>query len=109
MLGNQSWEYELNVNTGKHECRTGERFIWQKNINRLFKWNNFNPVYFAVSGVWLGIFLLPIHRKYKIVAATYMLTVFVPGNINEGRLWQELIPVFFVGWGGMNATNKRQV
>lgn len=96
LLGNQSYHYE-------HKCRTGEYWILHRNFNCLFRGMNFNPVYFAMAGLWLPLFLLPIEQKYKIIALVYIGTVFIPGNITEARLWQELIPVFFVGY---NQTKK---
>lgn len=91
ILGNQSFHYET-------KCRTGEYWIIHRNLNYFFKWSNFNPIWFSVTGIYTGLFLLPIHKKYRIIAIVYCCTVFIPGNITEGRLWHELIPVFLVGY-----------
>lgn len=97
-LGNQSFHFDWNEKAGDYVCRTGEKWIWQRNLHSLAWWRNFNPIYFSVAGVWAGLFLLPIPWKYRIIAIVYCGTVFIPGNITEARLWHELIPVFFVGY-----------
>lgn len=94
LLGNQSYHYET-------KCRTGEYWIVHRNINQLFKWNNFNPVYLSLCGMWTGIFLLPMHIKYKLIAGSYLAIIFIPCVITEARLWNELIPVFIVGYGNI--------
>lgn len=101
ILGNQSFRYDYNPIVQKHICRTGETWIWQRNLHSLFWWSNFNPIYFSISGLWLGLIFLPIPAKFRVIALVYCSTVFIPGNITEGRLWHELIPVFFVGYEGM--------
>lgn len=98
VLGNQSFKFDYVPELQRHVCRTGETYIWQRNLHALGWWRNFNPIYFSITGLWIGLFLLPIPWMYRIIAMVYFSTVFVPGNITEARLWHELIPVFFVGY-----------
>lgn len=99
-LTNQSWQYDYNPKLGRNGCRTGERWIFERNLNSLGWWSNFNHVAFSVAGTWVATLLLPIKKSYKALTISYLLSIFIilPGNITEARLWQELIPVFFVGF-----------
>lgn len=98
IIGNQSFRYDYNAVVKDYVCRTGEKYIWQRNLHSLLWWRNFNPIYFSIAGLWLGFILLPIPTPYRVIALVYCCTVFIPGNTTEGRLWHELIPVFFVGY-----------
>lgn len=98
VLGNQSFRYDYNPIHKSYACRTGETYIFVRNLHSMFWWSNFNPIWFSIGGLWLGIILLPLPAKFRVIAAVYFFTVFIPGNITEGRLWHELIPVFFVGY-----------
>jgi hypothetical protein len=100
IIGNQSFRYDYNPTVQKHVCRTGETWIFQRNLHSLIWWKNFNPIYCSIAGLWLGIILLPIPTPYRFIALAYCI-VFIPGNITEARLWHELIPVFFVGYESM--------
>lgn len=93
ILTNQSWHYET-------KCRTGEYWIIERNFHSLGWWSDFNPIYFSISGLWAALFLMPVPVKYKAIGAVYLVSIFgiLPGNTTEGRLWQELIPLFFVGY-----------
>lgn len=94
LLGNQSFHYET-------VCRTGEYYIAHRNFHSLFWWSNFNTVYFSIAGVWIGLFILPIDWRYRSMAIIYFCTVFIPGNITEGRLWNEIAICFFIGYDSL--------
>lgn len=98
---NQSYHYES-------ICRTGEYWIIERNFHALGWWKNFNPIYFSVAGLWAACLFWPgIHNKYKLITVGYLVLIFfiLPGNITEARLWQEVIPVFFVGIDGLGVVN----
>jgi hypothetical protein len=88
-----------------HPCKTGEYWIIERNTHALTWWSNFNPIYFSISGLLAGIFLLPIEKQYKLISLTYLLFIFVPCVITEARLFQELVPVVMVGISKLKVSN----
>lgn len=78
-------------------CRTGEYWIFMRNIHSLFWWNNFNPVILASAGLWVGTFIFNLKTEYKVLSGMYLILLMITGVIGESRLFHELIPVFFIG------------
>ena len=75
----------------------GHYWCVAQNIDLLFRpW--INHVLFAVGGIWLAIAFLPKRAlMFKIIALEYGLFLFFSGILSEFRLWQEFIPIFFIG------------
>lgn len=83
--------------------QAGHYWCVAQNIDLLLRpW--LNHVLFAVGGIWLAIIFLPKKAfMFKVVAAEYALFLFFSGILSEFRLWQEFIPIFFIGY---NSTRK---
>lgn len=78
--------------------QAGHYWCVAQNIDLLFRpW--INHVFFAVGGIWLAIFFLPkTALMFKIIALEYGFFLFFSGILSEFRLWQEFIPIFFIGY-----------
>jgi hypothetical protein len=80
--------------------RTGHFWFWDNNLHLLFAQRINGPI-FACSGVILCLFLLPNSLKMvmcKVLASGFLLGLLIFGVFSECREFQDMIPVFFVGF-----------
>lgn len=78
-------------------CRTGQYWIIHRNLWSLNQ-PILNHVIFSAGGLIAAILLLPKKAiMFKTIALCYMLLIMFFGVITEARLWNELIPMFFIG------------
>lgn len=79
-------------------CRTGETWIFMRNLHSLAWWRDFNPIWLSGAGLWLGFIIAPIRLEYRLVAAAYFAITVMVCVMTEARLWQEMLVLFMVGF-----------